>query len=251
VAAPGISTLTVKAGSTTPGGTYTLTVTGTSSTKIVRTAKVTLTVLARDFAVSASPASATVQQGQSAVYPVAVDVLNGFTGNISLTASGYPSGATVSYLPSSVAAPGNSTLTVKTASTTAVGTYTLTITGTSASRVARTTKVTLVVNPVGDFAMTASASTITVKRGSFFTPYVYLKALDLFYANVYFSKSTLPAGMTATFGSTYALVSGTTTKSVSVKFAATTITVPGTYTVDLIGTCGPIVHTVTLTVVVT
>jgi uncharacterized membrane protein len=251
VAAPGNSTLTVKAGSTTPGGTYTLTVTGTSSTKVVRTSKVTLTVLARDFAVSASPTSATVQQGQSAVYPVAVDVLNGFTGNISLTATGYPSGATVSYLPSSVAAPGSSTLTVTTASTTAVGTYTLTVTGTSASRVVRTAKVTLVVNPVGDFAMSASATTITVVRGSFSKPYAYLTAMNGFYANVYFSKSTLPAGMTATFGSTYLLVSGTTTKSVYVKFAATTSTVPGTYTIDLIGTCGPIVHTVTLTVVVT
>jgi subtilisin family serine protease len=249
VAAPGNSTLTVKTSTTTPNGTYTLTITGTSSSRVVRTTKVTLTVIAPDFAVSTSP-SATIQQGQSGVYPVAVDALNGFTGNISLTVTGYPSGATVSYLPSSVAAPGNSTLTVKTAGTTAVGTYTLTITGTSSSRVVRTTKVTLVVNPVGDFSMTASASTITVNRGSYFTPYTYLKALNGFYANVYFSKSTLPAGMTATFGKTYLLVSGTSTLSTSVKFAATTATVPGTYTVDLIGTCGPIVHTVTLTVVV-
>jgi uncharacterized secreted protein with C-terminal beta-propeller domain len=96
--------------------------------------------------------------------------------------------------------------------------------------------------------MTTSASTITVKRGSSFTPYAYLTAQNGFCANVYFSKSTLPAGMTVTFGSTYVLVSGTTTKSVAAKFAATTATVPGTYTVDLIGTAGPIVHTVTLTV---
>ena len=56
-------------------------------------------------------------------------------------------------------------------------------------------KVTLVVNPVGDFDMTTSASTITVKRGSFFSPYAYFKTLNGFYANVYFSNSTLPCTM--------------------------------------------------------
>jgi uncharacterized membrane protein len=251
VAAPGNSTLSVKTSTTTPNGTYTLTIKGTSSAKVVRSTTVTLTVIAPDFAVSTSPSSVAVLQGQSAVYPVAVDALNGYTGTIALTVTGYPSGATVSYLPTSVAAPGSSTLTVRTAATTAVGTYTLTITGTSSSRLVRTFRATLVVNPVGDFTMTASASTITVPRGSSFTPYAYFRALNGFYANVYFSKSTLPAGMTATFGKTYLLVSGTSTLSTSAKFAATTATVPGTYTVDLIGTCGPIVHTVTLTVIVT
>jgi hypothetical protein len=157
----------------------------------------------------------------------------------------------VSYLPSSVAAPGSSTLTVKTTATMAVGTYTLTLTGTSSTKLVRTAMVTLVVNPVGDFLMTTSASTITVPHGSYFTPYMYFTAQNGFYATINFSKSTLPAGMTVTFGSAYALVYGTTTKSISAKFAAASTTVPGTYTVDLIGTCGPIVHTVTLTVIVT
>ena len=251
VAAGGTSTLTVKPAATTLGGTYTLTITGTSSAKVVRTAKVTLVFLAPDFTVSSSQTSATVLQGQSATYPVSVDVLRGFTGTIALTVSGYPSGATVSYLPSSVAAPGSSTLTVQTTATMAVGTYTLTITGTSSTKLVRTTKVTLVVNPVGDFLMTASAGTINVTRGSSALPYAYLNAQNGFYCNVYFSTSGLPAGMTATWGKTYLLVYGTSRLSVSVKLAATTATVPGTYTVNLVGTCGPIVHTAPLSVVVT
>ena len=157
----------------------------------------------------------------------------------------------MSYLPSLVAAPGNSTLTVKTAGTTAVGTYTLTITGTSAARVVRTSKITLVVNPVGDFGMTASASTITVARGSFAKPYVYLTALNGFYANVYLSTSTLPTGVTAAWGAAYLLTSGTTVKSTYVKITAASTAVPGTYTIDLIGTTGPIVHRVPLTITVT
>jgi uncharacterized membrane protein len=250
VVAPGSATLTVNTATTTPGGTFTLTINATTSAKVVRSAKVTLTVLAPDFALASTTSSASVLQGQPATYGISITTVNGFAGNISLTASGYPSGATVSFSPTPVAAPGTSTLTIKPSSTSAVGTYTITITGTSATRVARTTKVTLVVNPAGDFGMTASADTITVKRGSSFSAYAYLTAQSGFYATVAFSATGLPAGVTATWGKTSLLVYGTTKFSVSVKFAASTSAVPGTYTVNLVGTCGGIVHTVPLTIVV-
>jgi subtilisin family serine protease len=250
VAAPGSSTLTFKAATTTPLGTYTLTISGTSSSRVVHKATVTVTVLGPDFSVSSAAPSATVLQGQSATYPVSVATVYGFTGNITLTASGYPTGATVSFSPSVVAAPGSSTLTVKAGTTTAVGTYTLTITGTSAARVVRTAKVTLVVNPVGDFTFTSTSSAITVRRGSYFSPYVYLNAQNGFYCTVALSNSLLPAGMTATWSRTSLLVYGTSTLSTYVKLAAASTTAPGTYTVNLLGTCGPIQHTVPLTVTV-
>jgi subtilisin family serine protease len=251
VSAPGTSTLTVKTAATTPGGTYTLTLTGKSSTNVTHTETVTLTVIAPDFAVSSSAGSATIQQGDSAVYPIAVDALNGFSGSIALTVSGSPTGATATFSPGSVAAPGGSTLTVKTTGTTAIGTYTLTVTGTSASKLTRTAKLTLVINPIGDFTMSSTSSTITVKRGGFFSPSLSLKSVNGFYANVAFSTIGLPTGMTATWTKTPLLVSGTTAVTNSVKLAATNTTTPGTYTVTLVGTAGPIVHTVTLTVVVT
>jgi uncharacterized membrane protein len=250
VAAPAGSTLTVKTAATTPGGTYTLTLTGTSSTKVVHTTTVTLTVIAPDFTVSSSAGPATILQGQSASYPIAVDVLNGFAGSVALTAAGYPTGATVTFAPSSVAAPGTSTLTLKTTGTTTIGTYTVTVTGTSASGLARTTKLTLVVNPAGDFTMSSTASAVTVKRGSSSSPTLSLNAQNGFYASVSFSTSALPTGMTATWSKTSVLVSGTTTVTNSVKLAASSSTVPGTYTINLVGTAGPIVHTVPLTVTV-
>ena len=177
--------------------------------------------------------------------------LNGFTGSVALSVSGLPAGATATFAPSSIAGAGAATLTVATLSTTPVGPATLTITGTSAARVARTSKITLVVNPVGDFGMTASASTITVARGSFAKPYVYLTALNGFYANVYLSTSTLPTGVTAAWGAAYLLTYGTTVKSTYVKITAASTAVPGTYTIDLIGTTGPIVYRVPLTITVT
>jgi len=111
--------------------------------------------------------------------------------------------------------------------------------------------VKLVVNPVGDFSFSVNPSSMTVPRGGRSTPYVSLAGQGGFYATVKFSASGLPAGMTATWGSTSKLVSGTSTSSVSVKIAASSSTVPGTYAITLVGTCGPIVHTATLTVTVT
>ncbi len=99
-----------------------------------------------DFSLSATPASQSVSAGNSTSYTITVAALNGFSGSVALTASGLPTGATVSFTPASVSGSGSSTLAVSTSSTTPAGNYTLTITGTSASLM-HTARVTLVVNP--------------------------------------------------------------------------------------------------------
>ncbi|WP_084557574.1 trypsin-like serine protease [Hamadaea tsunoensis] len=55
------------------------------------------------------------------------------SGDIQLSASGLPSGATASFNPGTVNAGGSSTMTIATATTTPVGTYQVTVTGRSAS----------------------------------------------------------------------------------------------------------------------
>ena len=100
---------------------------------------VTLVVSARDFALSASPSSATISRGKSANYTIAVSVIGGSVGNVSLTVAGLPAGTTAVFSPNPVASPGGSTLTVKTTSLTRRGTYTLQITGTSGSLVHQAT----------------------------------------------------------------------------------------------------------------
>src|SRR5215472_14478290 len=131
--ASGSSTLTVTTASTTPAGSFSLTITGTSGT-LSHTASVTLVVnppAAPDFSVSATPASATVIQGNSTSYTVNVNASGGFTGTVNLSVSGLPSGATASFNPTSVSGSGSSTLTVRTGNNTTTGTFSLTITGTS------------------------------------------------------------------------------------------------------------------------
>jgi thermitase len=134
------SVLTVTTTSSTPTGTYTLGISGTSGT-LERTTAATLVVSpSGTFSLTATPLSQTVSRGSSTTYAVAIGPA-GFTGPVTFTVSGLPSRATASFSPNPVT--GSSTLAVTTSTRSPTGTYTLTITGTSGGLTAQT-KVTLV-----------------------------------------------------------------------------------------------------------
>lgn len=88
-----------------------------------------------DFSISASPSSVSAVQGGSVTTTVSTSIAGSFNSAISLSASGLPSGATATFSPTSIAAPGSgsSTLTLTTG-TAAAGTYNLTVTGTGGGK---------------------------------------------------------------------------------------------------------------------
>lgn len=141
------STMSVTTSATPPPGSYAVTITGVSGT-LTRTTSVTLVVtgpVTPDFSLSASPASQTVSQGAATSYTVTITPSGGFTGAVTLTVTGLPTGATGTFSPNP--ATGTSTLSVSTdLVATPPGSYVLTITGTSGG-LTRTTTVTLVVSP--------------------------------------------------------------------------------------------------------
>jgi hypothetical protein len=129
----GSSTMTVNVGSSTTPGTYTVTVTGAGQTA-THSVGVTLTVTAAppsDFAITATPTSVTIAQGNAGTSTIGTAVLNGAAQSVTLSASGQPAGTTASFSPSSVTAGASSTMTVNVGATTATGNYTITVTGTS------------------------------------------------------------------------------------------------------------------------
>jgi uncharacterized membrane protein len=124
VTGSGSSTMTVTT-STTPPGTYPLTITATSG-NLTHTAQVTLAVA--DFSLSASPSSQTVKRGSKTTFKVTVTALGPFTSAVTFNvASGLPARVTSSFSPTSVTGSGSTTLTLTTRTKSATGTYALQI----------------------------------------------------------------------------------------------------------------------------
>jgi hypothetical protein len=131
VAAGSGSTLSISVPSTTPAGTYGLSVIGTSG-KVTHSAGISLTVQA-SFSLWTDSTGYVVSAGDPNGTSGIVEsfALNGFSGTVALSASGQPAGVDAGITPSSIDANGSATLTLIASADTQVGNYDVTITGTS------------------------------------------------------------------------------------------------------------------------
>src|SRR3984957_885997 len=147
----GTSTMAITVASTTVTGSYSITVKGTSGST-TETTTVTLTVTPvstkPNFTISASPAAITVSRSGSGSAPPPTAVTGGYNSAIALSATGQGSAQTVTFTPSSIAAPGSgsSTMNVTVGKNAALGNHTITIRGTGGSLVPTTTVVLTVTN---------------------------------------------------------------------------------------------------------
>ncbi|MFJ3534852.1 M4 family metallopeptidase [Streptomyces sp. NPDC090109] len=86
-----------------------------------------------DFSLALNPSSGSVQPGASVTSTVNTGTVGGNAQTVQLSASGAPSGVTVSFSPASVTSGNSSTMTVQVAAGTANGTYPITVTGTGSA----------------------------------------------------------------------------------------------------------------------
>ena len=97
--------------------------------------KITDATPAADYSITVVPSSRTVVPGGGTTYAVTATPLGGYTGTISLSASGFSADATASFSPATIvitdASAKSSTLTVTTTAATPPGTYSLSINTTS------------------------------------------------------------------------------------------------------------------------
>jgi kumamolisin len=155
------------------------------------------------FTLSATPSTLTISQGSSGTSTITVTPVNGFTGSVTLSASGLPSGVTSGF--STNPTTSTSTLTLTASASAATGTSTVTITGVSGS-LTETTTVSL---------------TVTAASGS---PVVTLSATSLAWGNVVVGATAAAKSVTVTNSGTGTLnISGIT---VSGDFAQATSTKP-------------------------
>ncbi len=96
-----------------------------------------------DFAVVAGSSTSALSLGGTASYTININAFAGFTGNVNLSVSGLPPGASASFSPASVAGSGSSILTVTAAAGGSQANWVLTITAAS-DALTHTTEVILV-----------------------------------------------------------------------------------------------------------
>ncbi len=200
------------------------------------------------FSLSASPSSVTVAQGNSGTSTITSTVTGGFDSAITLSASGQPSGVTVSFNPTSITGAGTSTMTMQVASSTAPGTYTITVTGTSGSTQETTTVSLTVTGTSPNFTISASPTSITVSPGNSGHSTITTAISGGFDSAIALSATGQPSRVTVSFSpsSIAAPGAGSSTMTVTVNRRASA----GTYTITVKGTGGGVNHTTTVSLTI-
>jgi hypothetical protein len=196
------------------------------------------------FTLASLPTSLAVTQGSNATDTVSVTPVNGFSGSVTLAASGLPSGVTASFATNPTT--GSSVVTFAASSTAATGTSTVTINGVSGSTKASTT-VALTVNAkvTSGFSLSPSASSLSVKQGASGTDTIAVTDIGGFTGAVSFAATGLPSGVTASFSP------ASSTSSSVLTLAASSTAAAGTYTVTVTGTSGSTTASTSFTLTVT
>jgi kumamolisin len=199
---------------------------------------------APSFTISASPSSASVQQGNNGTFTITTAVLNGFDSSVSLSASGMPAGVTAAFSPATIAAPGSgtSTLTLMVAATTATGTYSITVTGTGGG-VTQTTSILLTITaPLPAFKISAMPTSLTVVPGGSSVSSSISAAVTSGSPTISLSVSGQPSRVTVKLSPTS--ITGSTSSTMTVT--ASSRARAGTYTLTIKGTSGTVSATTTV-----
>jgi kumamolisin len=202
------------------------------------------------FTLSASPSSLTITQGGNGTSTITVTDVGGFTGSVTLAASGLPSGVTAQFSPNPTTS--TSTLTLTASATATTGTSTVTITGTSGSLQASTT-LTLTVNASGtaNFTIGASPSSLTITQGSNGTSAITITSQNSFSSATTLSASGLPSGVTAGFSPNPVTPPANGSVNSTLTLTASASAATGTTTITVTGTSGSLSHSTTISLTVT
>ena len=112
-----------------------------------------------DFSLSANPNTLTIAQGSQGTSTITVTPLDGFSGSVTLSTSGLPSGVTSQFNPNPTTS--TSTLTLTASATATTGTSTVTITGVSGALTHNTTLSLTVTQTSGGPVVSLSPTSLT------------------------------------------------------------------------------------------
>jgi hypothetical protein len=248
--APGIpQTITLAAAASVTSATPTITFMGTSG-GITHSATVALTIqsLFPDFSLSVTPASATITSGGAgAPISVLASSMNSFSGMVSVSVSGLPTGVTATPATLNLAPGIPQTITLSAAASVTSATPTITFTGTSGGITHSATVALTIQSLFPDFSLSVTPASATITSGGAGAPIsVLANSLNSFSGTVSVSVSGLPAGVTAT-PATLSLAPGTP-QTITLSAAASITS--ATPTITFTGTSGGITHSATVTLTI-
>jgi len=201
------------------------------------------------FTLSASPSSLSITQGNSGSSTITVTDAGGFSGSVTLAASGLPSGVTAAFGTNPTT--GTSVLTLTASATATTGSSTVTITGTSGSLTATTTvALTVSATATPNFTIAASPASVTVTQGASGTSTITITSQNSFSSATTLSATGLPTGVTAAFSTNPVTpaANGSVTSVLTLTASATATT--GAATVTITGTSGSTTHSTTIALTV-
>jgi chitinase len=202
------------------------------------------------FTLSDSPSSLSIAQGAAGTSTISVRPANGFSGSVTLAASGLPSGVTASFGTNPTT--GTSLLTLTASSSATAGSSTVTITGTSGS-LSASTSIALTVTSSGtpSFTLSDSPSSLSISRGASGTSTITVASRDGFDSAVSLSVSGLPSGVTASFSPSSATPSADGSTTSTLTLTASSSATAATATVTITGASGSLSATTTIALTVT
>ena len=209
---------------------------------------------APNFNISLSPTSLTVQQGTSGSTTLTLTPQNGFTGAVSLSLSGAPSGVTLS--PTSVTVSGstpvNQSLTLSVAPSVTPGTYALQVRG-AAGSITQRASLSLTVTPPPSFTLSLNPTSLTVQQGASGSTTLTLTPQGGFTGTVSLAlvdgSGNPVSGITLSPASV--TVSGTSPVTQNLTLAVGSSVTPGTYALQVRGAAGSITQRASLSLTVT
>jgi endoglucanase len=184
------------------------------------------------FTLTGSASALSIAQGNSGTETISVIDAGGFTGSVTLAASGLPSGVTATFATNPTT--GSTVLTLTASASAPQGSATITITGTSGALTPATTTIALTIGPsnMGSFTLSAAAPSLIILQNASGADTISVTDLNGFTGSVTLTASGLPSGVTAAFGT------NPTTGSSVLTLTAGSAAGAGTSTVTITGTSG-------------
>jgi len=251
VGAEGEATLRVRVPENLPPGNYLLRAFNIPSVPFFDYASnlLGLEVSGADFTLSLNPTSLTLQPGQSGTTTLTITPQGGFTGTVSLSLVGAPSGVTLSPTSVNVTGSGPVTrdLTLSVGSGVAPGAYSLQVRATSGS-LTKTANLSLTVTTAPDFTLSLNPTSLTLQPGQSGTTTLTITPQGGFTGTVSLSLVGAPSGVTLSPTSVNVTGSGPVTRDLTLSVGSGVA--PGAYSLQVRATSGSLTKTANLSLTV-